>query len=113
MKAKAKGSVQRLTCHHSPRSLQPHHVQHPLLHTHVHLHGLRMSIVDMTEHRLVIKGSLRLNDQYDLTPGMWFVVRSGTPYEIHTTEGYTTLGAYTSVCQTNRGADGAHLEVTE
>ena len=57
MKAKAKGSVQRLTCHHSPRSLQPHHVQHPLLHTHVHLHGLRMSIVDMTEHRLVITGS--------------------------------------------------------
>ena len=28
MKAKAEGSVQRLTCHHSPRSLQPHHVQH-------------------------------------------------------------------------------------
>ena len=51
MKAQAEGSVQRLTCHHSPRSLQSHHVQHSLLHTHVHLHGSRMSTVDTIEHR--------------------------------------------------------------
>ena len=62
--------------------------------------------------RLVVKGSLRLNDQYDLKPGMWFVVRANTPYEIHTTEGYTTIAGYIHNCRTRRTLQGKHLEIS-
>ena len=61
--------------------------------------------------RFVVKGSMLINDIVKVSEGEWFVIRSGTPYEIQTETGYTTIAAYTSVCRTNRGAEGLHLEV--
>lgn len=59
--------------------------------------------------RYVISGALTVNGR-EIRTGEWFVIRNGTPYEIFTAEGYTTFGAYTSICRTRRGLEGKHLE---
>jgi hypothetical protein len=50
--------------------------------------------------RLVLKGSLVLNEHIEVNEGMWFVVRANTPYEITTKTGYTNLINYNHVCTT-------------
>jgi quercetin dioxygenase-like cupin family protein len=59
--------------------------------------------------RFIAQGSLTLNKKITIVAGTWFVVRANTPYQITTEEGYVSLTAYTSICQTNRGAFGSHL----
>lgn len=57
--------------------------------------------------RYVLKGSLVVNGR-EIRAGEWFVIPKNMPYEIDTPDGYTTMAAYTSICQTSRGFDGRH-----
>lgn len=52
--------------------------------------------------RLVISGSLKINDKL-VNAGEWFVVRRNVPYEIYTDSGYQVLSGYGMACQTGGG----------
>lgn len=47
--------------------------------------------------RYVIEGSLTINGT-EYRPGDWVFIPEGVPYDIRTTEGYTTLGCYGQAC---------------
>ena len=57
---------------------------------------------DEAVFRFVTEGSLILNDEHEITSGMWFVVKAETPYEVRTEEGYVAIAAYQQRCKTRR-----------
>ena len=60
--------------------------------------------------RLLVSGSLTINDRLVDVPGTWFVVKAGTPYKIESSTGYVTLAGYGMACQTRSNlADGKHV----
>ena len=71
--------------------------------THVPLHSHGEDVF-----RFVTKGSLVINGNIRVEEGMWFVIKSNTPYEINTESGYTALGHYTWMCSAT-GRGGRHL----
>lgn len=52
--------------------------------------------------RLVVKGSLVINDNIKVTEGMWFVIKADTLYKIDTETGYTTFAGYGPRCLSHR-----------
>jgi hypothetical protein len=63
---------------------------------------------DEAVFRFLASGDLLLNNEYQIQPGSWFVIRAGVEYEIKTKEGYTTLAGYVSNCRTRRMDTGLH-----
>jgi len=58
--------------------------------------------------KFIAQGNLVLNGKHKITSGMWFVVRTNTPYEIYTEEGYVSLSGYT-VTAAPEGEAKSHL----
>src|SRR5438477_7329375 len=57
--------------------------------------------------RFVVKGSLVINGDVKVKEGMWFVIKSNTPYGIETETGYTAFVGYGKVCRCP-GPGGMH-----
>ncbi|MDQ6623339.1 MAG: cupin domain-containing protein [Verrucomicrobiota bacterium] len=62
--------------------------------------------------RLLIEGSLFVTvrqKEYKISTGDWFVIREGTPYSIHTPDGYKCIANYVAMCKPGSDVGGASL----